>query len=158
MIKFTDASVVFEEIPGKVTLAVNISNCQRRCEGCHSSYLRDDIGKDLEPVLPSLLQKYGAYIECVCFLGEGNDPEALARCIRLVRQSGLEVALYSGALTYDDIPVCKIVGRRGLDYLKIGPYFEELGPLNNPKTNQRLYQTKGDWLLDITNKFWRDLK
>lgn len=41
------------------------------------------------------------------------------------------------------------------DYIKLGPYIEELGPLNNPNTNQRLYKVEGNQLIDITNKFWK---
>ena len=40
-------SVVMEEIPDKVTLAVDISNCTGLCEGCHSPFLRTDIGLEL---------------------------------------------------------------------------------------------------------------
>ena len=36
------------------------------------------------------------------------------------------------------------------DYVKVGPYIEARGPLNNPNTNQRLYH-HGE---DITARFW----
>ena len=36
------------------------------------------------------------------------------------------------------------------DYVKVGPYVEALGPLNEPTTNQRLYY-HGE---DITSRFW----
>ena len=38
-------------------------------------------------------------------------------------------------------------------YIKIGPYIKEKGPLNNPNTNQKLYQLKEKELIDITYKF-----
>ena len=50
------------------------------------------------------------------------------------------------------------------DYIKLGPYIEELGPLNSKTTNQRFYEVskeidnKGNptyKLVDITNKFWK---
>ena len=54
---------------------------------------------------------------------------------------------------------------RWFNYIKLGPYIEELGPLNNKNTNQRLYQvreerdeTTGDsykGVTDITYKFWK---
>ena len=47
MIKYKNYMVVFEEIPDKVTLAVNITNCQNRCVGCHSPELRENIGNEL---------------------------------------------------------------------------------------------------------------
>ena len=44
-----------------------------------------------------------------------------------------------------------------LDYLKLGPYIEERGPLNNPNTNQHLYKIcKGKIVDDITYKFWNN--
>lgn len=156
MIKYTDYSIVFAEIPDRVTLAINISNCTHRCEGCHSSYLRDDIGEDLEGVLTNLLQKYKNYVDCVCFLGEGNDPNALARCIQMGKNYGLETAIYSGASSYTEIPVLTSLKKGDLDYIKIGPYEEACGPISNRSTNQRLYKLCGLNVEDITCRFWRD--
>ena len=48
MLKYVDAKVVFAEVPDEVTLAINISNCPCHCEGCHSSYLAEDIGDILD--------------------------------------------------------------------------------------------------------------
>ena len=51
------------------------------------------------------------------------------------------------------------------DYIKVGPYKKECGPLDNPNTNQRLYKinkvTEEDGqdnviLEDITSKFWKN--
>ena len=49
MIKYVpeDTSVVFLEIPDEICCAINISNCPHRCDGCHSQYLRKDIGDEL---------------------------------------------------------------------------------------------------------------
>ena len=47
MIKYTDTQIVFSEIPDEITLAINISNCQNNCPGCHSPYLKQNIGKEL---------------------------------------------------------------------------------------------------------------
>ena len=49
MIKYVPqmTSVVIEEIPDRVTLAVDISNCQGNCVGCHSPFLKEDIGEEL---------------------------------------------------------------------------------------------------------------
>ena len=45
------------------------------------------------------------------------------------------------------------------DYIKMGPYIEELGPLTSRTTNQRLYEIKhkpqDNELIDITHKFWK---
>lgn len=162
MIKYTNAEIVFEEIPDEVTLAINISNCQNRCEGCHSPELRCDIGDELteEKLSEIVLANYG--ITCVCFMGEGNDQEALQKLILFLKEHyTYKIALYSGRENVDeDFYWDK------LDYLKIGPYNAECGPLNCPTTNQRLYEAvninksikvHGKWhshWADITNKFW----
>ena len=41
--------------------------------------------------------------------------------------------------------------KSAFDYVKVGPYIEALGPLNEKTTNQRLYR-RGE---DITPRFWR---
>ena len=53
MIKYIPelTDVVLEEIPDKVTLAVEISNCRGSCPGCHSPFLKRDIGEELTPAI-----------------------------------------------------------------------------------------------------------
>ena len=41
------------------------------------------------------------------------------------------------------------------DYVKVGGYKEEYGPLNKETTNQRLYEIGTDGIKDITYKFWK---
>lgn len=135
MIKYTSYSVVFQEIPGEVTLALNISSCPHRCPGCHSPELQTDIGEELtEEVLLSLLARYEKHITCVCFMGEGQDDEQLALLCRTVVQAGYECALYTGS----NLAPPEVFEH--LSYIKYGPYVEELGGLSSPTTNQRLYR------------------
>lgn len=44
---------------------------------------------------------------------------------------------------------------KNFDYIKIGPYIKEKGPLDNPNTNQRFYKVVNEELIDITHKFWK---
>ncbi len=149
MIKYLPGltDIVLEEIPDRVTLAIEITNCQGTCQGCHSPFLRKDIGEELtEAALDALLDdNFGA--DCLLFLGEGNDPDALLRLAAHVRRSrpAVELALYSGRSSVEK----EIEGM--FDYVKIGPYIAERGPLNERTTNQRLYH-RGE---DITSRFWR---
>ncbi len=149
MIKYLPGltDIVLEEIPDRVTLAIEITNCQGTCQGCHSPFLRKDIGEELtEAALDALLDdNFGA--DCLLFLGEGNDPDALLRLAAHVRRSrpAVELALYSGRSSVEK----EIEGM--FDYVKIGPYIAERGPLNERTTNQRLYY-RGE---DITSRFWR---
>lgn len=150
MIKYVNSMVTFEELPTEVTLSLSISNCQNRCPGCHSSELRKDIGIELtDDILDKLIQENDG-ISCVLFLGEGNDKNRIIELARRVKQYNLKVALYSGRDEVED----KLWNE--FDYIKIGRYIQKLGPLNNPKTNQRLYQIKGNKHIDITNRFWHE--
>lgn len=164
MIKYVPemTSVVMEEIPDKVTLAVDISNCTGLCEGCHSPFLRTDIGLELTPerVESMLADNFG--VNCFLFLGEGNDHQALMSLASYIRSAhpSLALAIYSGRETVEDDMFL------AFDYVKVGPYRPSCGPLNNPSTNQRLYHVirkpaglsssgdSGYVLEDITPRFW----
>ncbi len=145
-------SVVIEEIPDRVTLAVDISNCQGNCIGCHSPFLKTDVGVELtEEVIDSLVaDNFG--VDCFLFLGEGNDLESLLRLAAYVRSKGLAAALYSGRKSVEDDIF------KSFDYVKVGPYIEAFGPLNSKTTNQRLYRVVHNAdsysLTDITSRFW----
>lgn len=42
------------------------------------------------------------------------------------------------------------------DYIKIGSYQQDRGPLTSSKTNQKLYQKVNQKYVNITNCFWKD--
>lgn len=154
MIKYVPemTSVVIEEIPDRVTLAVDISNCQGNCVGCHSPFLKTDVGVELTPEIIDRLVEDNFGVDCFLFLGEGNDRDALLRLARYVRSKGLAAALYSGRLAVEDGIF------NDFDYVKVGPYIEAFGPLNSKTTNQRLYRVVHNGLCysleDITSRFW----
>lgn len=149
MLKYVPSltDIVMEEIPGKVTLALEISNCRGNCTGCHSPFLKEDIGEELTPAVLDKLIDDNFGINCVLLLGEGRDPEAVRFIASYLRDShpGLERAIYSGRNEVED-DLFEL-----FDYVKVGPYIPERGPLNNRNTNQRLYHHRED----ITSKFWR---
>lgn len=73
----------------------------------------------------------------------------------------IKIGWYSGRAT-----LAEEIELKNFNYVKLGPYIEECGPLNNPNTNQRLYEVQmsreidenGDpvyGLMDITNVFWK---
>ena len=149
MIKYVPGltDIVLEEIPHKVTLAVEISNCQGSCVGCHSPFLKDNIGEELTgSIIDELISKnFG--VNCFLFLGEGRDPETLLSLARHIRSShpAIEVAVYSGRTHVEEEMF------DAFDYVKVGPYIAEFGPLNSRTTNQRLYHHRED----ITSEFWK---
>lgn len=153
MLKYVNYGVVFQEIPGETTLSINISNCPCRCPGCHSSYLWDDIGDQLDIYsLDDLLEKYGRDITCVCFMGGDRDPELINILAMRVksRMPDLKVGWYSGMEH-----ISSSVFIRNFDYIKVGPYIAELGGLKSRTTNQRLYRIDDGKRIDITGSFWK---
>lgn len=150
MIKYLQTEVVFEEIPIEISLAINITNCQNNCVGCHSPYLRENIGNELtKDSIDELIEKNKG-VTCVLFMGEGNDIESLINIAKYTKDKhNLKIALYSGRNEVES-DLYEV-----FDYIKVGPYIEEYGPLSKETTNQRLYQTTNGEITDITNKFWK---
>jgi anaerobic ribonucleoside-triphosphate reductase activating protein len=149
--KVASFDIVFQEIPGEVTLALNLSGCPCHCQGCHSQHLWEDIGEPLdETLLDGLMDRYGSQITCVCFMGGDQDPEYVLRMAEHVRQASVKAAWYSGR---QGMPMAYHLPLDSLDYVKFGPYIEALGGLKSPETNQRLYKRVGDNWEDITGLF-----
>ena len=160
MLKYVDTKVTFLEIPNEITLCINISNCPCHCKGCHSSYLAEDIGEKLtlDKIYDLIDNNEG--ITCICFMGGDSSPKEIdmfARCIKDLYD--IKVAWYSGRQELN-----KYINLKCFDFIKLGPYIEEFGPLNSKTTNQRFYQvikshyedgTSGYELLDTTYKFWK---
>lgn len=155
MIKYTDTAVTLREIPDEITLCINISNCPCHCKGCHSSYLAEDVGQVLTLDVLEYLIKKNQGITCVSFMGGDNDTVRIDGLAEFVRKCfpSLKVAWYSGRNELSEH-----IHISNFDYIKLGPYIEECGPLDNPNTNQRLYKTimtdDGPKLKDITFRFW----
>lgn len=157
MLKYHSSYIGFREIPDEISLCINISNCPNNCNNCHSPWLKKDIGEVLskEELLNLILNNKG--ITCVCFMGGDAEPSKIAELGQEVINKGLKSAWYSGR---KDLPKYASVIKH-LNYIKLGPYIEEKGPLDNPNTNQRLYKILnlngyGYTFSDITNRFWND--
>lgn len=156
-LKYLDAKVVFAEVPDEITLAINITGCPCFCKGCHSSYLWEDIGEELtDSTLISLINNNKG-ISCIAFMGGDKDSYEVNRLAKVVRDNfkDLKIAWYSGRdhISYD-------FDLNNFDYLKIGSYKEDKGPLTSKNTNQIFYRigyvsmhVKG--LIPITYKFWK---
>ena len=155
MLKYTEAEVVFKEVPDEITLAINISGCPIHCPGCHSKYLWEDVGEDLgEDTLENLIKKNPG-ITCVSFMGGDSDPSQIDKLSKYIKNyfPDLKVSWYSGREKIS----CDI-NLENFDYIKIGPYKKEFGPINNPNTNQKLY-VKGKHLhkMDANSNMWYDI-
>ena len=155
MQKYTSSEVTFAEVPDEVTLCINISNCPCHCKGCHSSYLAEDIGTPLTDDELDKLVKANSGITCVAFMGGDSNPTDIEKLANFVKENypRLKVAWYSGRETV-------FINLDCFDYVKLGPYREECGPLNKDTTNQVFYRvvhmsTGANKLFDTTYKFWK---
>lgn len=147
--KYTDTLVTFQEFPDEISLCINISNCKFHCPGCHSQELWKDIGTKLTfEELDSLIHKNQG-ITCVGFMG-GEPKEVNSRAFHIhMNYPHLKVGWYTG---FDVLP--NEIELDWFNYIKLGPYIEELGGLDNPNTNQRFYVVKNNNLIDCTKKFY----
>lgn len=152
MIKYSDSFVVFEEIPDKVSLALNITNCANNCPGCHSPELALDMGQELTEEIIDELIKENKGANCFLFMGEGRDYKRLLELAMYIKEKYpyMAVGVYSGRDEVED-EYYKV-----FDYVKVGPYKEDLGPLNKRTTNQRLYKMVDGVKTDITERFWKN--
>lgn len=155
--KYLYCKEVFSEVPGEITLALSISNCQIKCKGCNQKELWEDIGSILDSsVLKTLLQRHRG-ITCVLFMGSGNKEYQVLNSLAMeAHKNGLKVAVYLGE---DNIP--EELDKSYFDYIKIGHWDTSKGGLDSPTTNQKMYflEHQGDgtyWETCINHKFLKN--
>lgn len=143
-----NVDVVFQEVPGEISLAFSCTGCPIHCPKCHSKFLWDaDLGEEFtDGYFLEWAERYSSAVTCALFYGGEWDKEWLKGKLKLAKDIGLKTALYTGLDEVDeDI-------KSLLDYLKTGPYREERGGLRSKTTNQRMLDlAKGE---DITQKFF----
>lgn len=142
MLKCYSYDIVCQEIPDEISLAVNISCCPNRCPGCHSPWLWEDAGESMtEEFLEALIGKYKDAITCFCFMGGDAEPSEIERLAFWIKEKypHVKTAWYSG-----NDRIAEGFDILSLDYVKIGPFRQELGGLKSPRTNQALYMIESD--------------
>lgn len=152
MLKYLNTQVTFAEVPDEITLCINITGCKNGCKNCHSSYLAQDIGTELTFNEVRKLIKKNSGISCIALMGGDAEPDKINTLASFIinHYGSIKVAWYSGRQELNNnIDLCNF------DYIKLGPYKEEFGPLNSRTTNQRFYKVNGKELVDMTNKFWK---
>jgi anaerobic ribonucleoside-triphosphate reductase activating protein len=135
MLYYTAEQVVWQEVPGEVSLAYTISGCQLGCKGCHSADSWDPKqGRPLSPEhFQQRLQDYQGLISCVLFLGGEWAAPALLKLLTLSKTAGLKRCLYTGLELAELSPSI----RSELTFVKTGRWFAGRGGLQSPTTNQR---------------------
>ena len=150
MLKYVDTKIVFQEIPDEITLAINISNCPCHCEDCHSSYLAEDIGEELNDLALNRLLIKNQGITCVAFMGGDSDPLEINEFARKLKvHTNLKVAWYSGRQELSEY-----IELKNFDFIKLGPYIPSKGGLDSRNTNQHFYRIENGQMIDVTYLFW----
>ena len=154
MLYLASYDIVFQEVPGEVTLALNLSACPNLCPGCHSPHLREQIGERLDDeLLQGLLNRYGGSVTCFAWMGGDGDPAEVNRQAAFVKSFGaLKTVWYSGRGE-----LSPAVNLANFDFIKLGPYDPDCGGLDKPGTNQRFYRVEGGTgdrkMVDATSLF-----
>ena len=146
VLKCYNYDIVCQEVPGEISLALNISGCPNHCKGCHSPWLWKDEGVIIdERFLGLLINKYSSAITCICFMGGDRDTAEINNLAEFIKKNykSIKVAWYSGL---ELIP--KSVNLLFFDYIKIGPYIEEKGGLDSKTTNQKFFKVLSDGSLE----------
>lgn len=124
--------VVFQEVPGHISLALYVCGCPLKCPGCHSPELWTEKGGFmLTPELfSSLLDRYQNKADCILFMGGEWHQKELIVFFKEARQRHFKTALYTGQ---ENVPA-EIESL--VHFLKTGPWRADLGGLSSPTTNQ----------------------
>lgn len=151
MLKYVNTDITFQEFPDEIALCINISNCPCHCKGCHSSYLTEDIGELLtEDILDSFVNRYKDEITLIGFMGGDSDPFEVLRLAKYLKDNyKIKVGWYSGRQILPNKPNNPFPFQC-FDYIKLGPYDEKLGGLRSKLTNQRMFNIKDGYPIDIT--------
>lgn len=156
MLKYLNTQVTFAEVPDEITLCINITGCKNGCKNCHSPYLAEDIGKPLDLQALTDLIDSNKGITCVCIMGGDSNPSEVDDIAQDIKEyyPELKVAWYSGRQE-----LSKEIELSNFDFVKLGPYIKERGPLDSKTTNQVMLEIdviqNKVFTKDITAKFWK---
>lgn len=124
--------IVFQEVPGHISLAFYVCGCPLKCPGCHSPELwTEKSGFALTLALFStLLDRYQSKADCILFMGGEWHQKELIELLSVARRRHYKTALYTG------LEKVSAELESSLNFLKTGPWKAELGGLSSPTTNQ----------------------
>ena len=130
--------IVFQEVPGEISLCFSISGCKLRCKGCHSPFLwKEGKGKLLtQEYYTKLLNRYKNYATCVLFMGGEWHELELIEYLKIANEKEYKTCLYTGEETVSEYISAK------LTWLKTGKWIEHLGGLESVTTNQKFIEIK----------------
>ena len=145
---FSDNQITTQDVLDEISLAISVSGCPLHCKGCHSSFTWDPkFGEELTNDKLEQLIKKNKYISCVLFYGGEWQMNRLMELIRVVKNNGLKVCLYTG-LMLEEVVKTKMELLSVVDYIKVGRWIEEKGGLNKKTTNQRFYKVVNNGMVE----------
>lgn len=149
MLTYDSCAVQLQEVPNEISLSFYICDCPHHCIGCSSPWLREP--GSIQLTKENLLHQMAItpYFSCVTFMGGDEKHKDIIELTKVIHEQGKRVCMYSGD-DFIDKDLADV-----LDYYKLGHWDASKGPLNDPNTNQRMYEKiQGNWK-DITSSFWR---
>ena len=163
VVYYYSPQVTFREIPDEISLTIP-TLCYNHCsKDCNSKFCwienwkgkREELTKE---VLKSLILKNEG-ISCVTIMTSLNFEE-LIKLFSFIKEDfpKLKTALYIGVEEKEVLNNEKFLNLiKKLDYLKVGSFKKEFGPLNSKTTNQKFYLINHfedkDYFECINNKF-----
>jgi anaerobic ribonucleoside-triphosphate reductase activating protein len=141
---YQDFQVVFQEVPGEISLCFSISGCSLKCSGCHSPLLwKTKTGNKLtRNIFCQIIKRYKGIASCVVFMGGEWHQEKLVKMLKLAKAEGYKTCLYTGE---EDVN-SKILEQ--LDWIKTGSWEISLGGLDCIDTNQKFKEVKTNKILN----------
>jgi len=139
-----DFQIVFQEVPGEVSLCFSISGCPLQCKGCHSPFLwKEGNGYLLtEDFFENKINQYSNLATCVLFMGGEWHEKELISFLKLAQNKKYKTCLYTGEEKISD----EILNQ--LTWIKTGKWQQSLGGLNSEKTNQKFIDVKTNQILN----------
>ena len=144
--------IVFQEVPGEISLCFSISGCNMQCPGCHSPFLWKEGNGCLltQPAFEDFLKQYKSLASCVVFMGGEWHENTLIQYLKLAKSYSYKTCLYTGQNNVSNGLL------KELNWIKTGSWKQDLGGLDSPSTNQKFIEVKTNKILNhifIKNKY-----
>lgn len=153
LVPLVKKGITFNEVPDKMAVYLELGDCFQGCKGCHSPELSKCMKlsdyTDSDDIRRWVVDQIDSGANAIVVLGGTTasllNTEDLIYFLRDLAQIA-PVCLYSGS---DFEATDKMIADQGdCTWLKTGSYKEELGGLDNPKTNQRFYKIEGCYVIN----------